>query len=75
MLLLEYMIANLLSHYIFSGLSIPSKIPNDKILQPYSMIGCLKTCYKLCFHGRRSYKCLLGISSRNSSSNQHINIA
>ena len=75
MMLLEYMIADLLSHYIFSGLSIPPKMPNDIILQPYSMIGCRKTCYKLYFHGRRSYKCQLGISSRNSSYNQHINIA
>lgn len=28
---------------------------NDKISQPYSMIGCLKTCYKFYFHSGRRY--------------------
>lgn len=29
---------------------------NDKISQPYSMIGCLKTCYKFYFHSGRRYE-------------------
>ena len=55
--------------------SVHNAQPRDKISQPYPMVGCLKTCYKLCCHGGRSYECLLSTLLRNSSSSKHVDIA
>jgi len=44
---------------------------NDKISQPYPMVGFLKISYELCDHGWRSYGSLFSILPRDNSSSQH----